>query len=186
MVISRWLPRVALVGVLAASVPLPGCGGSSSEGPDKETLRVNLRSYASKLIDTIEETGTSIEVAAEDLSNDPRLSDPDITVRRTAVRETLQPVRDALTEAWAELESAEVPEPMSDAHAELVSIVETAASGMDDLLRTVREIDSSDDFERVGEEIDELFSDLDEEAADLCPSLQDVLDDEGVDFDLEC
>jgi hypothetical protein len=75
---------------------------------------------------------------------------------------------------------------MSDAHDELVRIVQAAASRMDGVLTAVRAVDSLDDFEAIGEELVALGSDLEEEGAALCPTMQDVLEDEGVDFDLEC
>jgi hypothetical protein len=57
---------------------------------------------------------------------------------------------------------------------------------MDGVLTAVRAVDSLDDFEAIGEELVALGSDLEEEGAALCPTMQDVLEDEGVDFDLEC
>jgi len=184
--VGRPVPGIALIGAFTASILLVGCGASASGGPDEETLRVNLRVYAATVVETIDEAGTSIEMATEDFHNDSRLSDPDIAVRRTAVREALQPMRDALTEAASDLSAIDVAKPMSDAHDELVRIVQDAASRMDGVLTAVRAVDSLDDFEAIGDELVALGSDLEEEGAALCPTMQDVLEDEGVDFDLEC
>lgn len=169
--------------VLSLGVSTNACGGDEEDNANGGAL--TLEEYfekAAELKAESEERADAAEASAdEDLAAVESVDDA-VEVFGNLIDEFV----DAAQETYQDLDALDPPSEVEDLHNELVAIFRLGADTLEDFAAELDEDIGLVELKKIGEDIEAEFTSLSTQSEVVCLRLQDIADDNDIDFDLEC